>query len=265
MSSPKSPSMKKWEGEKEPGRMEVPSREHEPVYHAASQCQAASLSLTRRRLHDQKKACSAKGKKTGGFASQEGLELSGTGSMELPAGFKSRCVVGVLAGPHGKNDAQPQIGERAHRHRVTLAFSPFALVVGFGPRFAQGRLPGEQVEHIAQWLQASGTAMGLLVIATLLYDRSRSSQRLKRSCISIAIPIISQFRQQSGSQAFACSGQALNNVAVLVRQKKSFDILIVRSDLLNKRQKLTDQNQHQTGFRAGGNRISRQLWLVQAS
>ena len=38
--------------------------EHRAVYHAASWCQAASLPLTPRRLHDQPKACSMQGKKT---------------------------------------------------------------------------------------------------------------------------------------------------------------------------------------------------------
>ncbi len=45
----------------------LPSSEHEEVYHAASRCQAASLSLTARRLHGLKKACSVERQKTGGF------------------------------------------------------------------------------------------------------------------------------------------------------------------------------------------------------
>jgi len=39
-------------------KKEKPSSEHEEVYHAASRCQAAALSLTPRRLHGLKKTCS---------------------------------------------------------------------------------------------------------------------------------------------------------------------------------------------------------------
>jgi len=45
------------------GKREIPSSEHEEVYHAASRYQAASLSLTSRRLHGLVKACSVEGKK----------------------------------------------------------------------------------------------------------------------------------------------------------------------------------------------------------
>ena len=44
-----------------------PSHEHEEVYHAAS------LSLTARRLHDLKQACSGEGQNTGVFASKIGV------------------------------------------------------------------------------------------------------------------------------------------------------------------------------------------------
>ena len=44
--------------QREGGKLSI---EHAEVYHAASRCQAASLSLTARRLHDQKIACSIEG------------------------------------------------------------------------------------------------------------------------------------------------------------------------------------------------------------
>jgi hypothetical protein len=53
------------------GKGGTPSAKHEQVYHAASCCQAASLSLTARRLHDLVQGRSAEGKKIGDFASGE--------------------------------------------------------------------------------------------------------------------------------------------------------------------------------------------------
>ncbi len=54
---------------------EVHSLEHAQAYHAASRCQAASLSLTPRRLHGWEKACLVEGKKTGGsFAHGNGCQ-----------------------------------------------------------------------------------------------------------------------------------------------------------------------------------------------
>ena len=50
-----------------PEKRTIPSSEHEQVYHAAARCQAASLSLTARRLHGLKNACSVEGKKNRRF------------------------------------------------------------------------------------------------------------------------------------------------------------------------------------------------------
>src|SRR2546427_1226271 len=73
-----------------PEKRAIPSSEHEQVYHAAVRCQAASLSLTARRLHGLKNACSVEGKKTGGFASQRKMLLSRSGRMQMSGLLKSR-------------------------------------------------------------------------------------------------------------------------------------------------------------------------------
>jgi hypothetical protein len=70
------------------GKGDAPSSEHKPVYHAASQCQGASLPLTLRRLHDLGKVCSVAGQKTGVFASQSRRRLGSPLSMKPTRGFK---------------------------------------------------------------------------------------------------------------------------------------------------------------------------------
>src|SRR5690349_20138774 len=67
MSSPKNPSKEAEREAMKGGKRGLPSREHEEVYHAASRCQAASLSLTARRWQGLKNACSVEGEKTARF------------------------------------------------------------------------------------------------------------------------------------------------------------------------------------------------------
>ncbi len=105
-----------------------PSREHEQVYHAASRCQAAALSLTPRRLHDLRRTCSVEGQKTGGLASPRPAPLRGSGSMVLLGGFKRGSLVGALRGPHSLEHPQPQVGEGADGHRMTFAVLPLSMV-----------------------------------------------------------------------------------------------------------------------------------------
>jgi hypothetical protein len=240
-----------------------PSSEHEEVYHAASCRQAASLSLTAGRLHDLVKACSVEGKKTGRFASQRRGFLSGSGSMSEPSLIKGRSLIGALGGPESIENAHPHVGECPNGDRMTFAFFPFSLIVVQCPRLAPGRLPGKQVECIAQGFQTGRAAVSFLVGATLVEDGSCASQRLKASSVLIARRIISQFCQQPGSQPFSGSGQALKNRMILLGQKKGLDVLIIGSNLLSQRQQLPDQNQHQACLAAHGDGISRQLWLVQ--
>ena len=75
------------------GAVERTALEHEGVYHAASQCQAASLALTPCRLHDVKRACSGAGQKTGGLASQQVRWLGSTWRMSLFGGNLVASIV----------------------------------------------------------------------------------------------------------------------------------------------------------------------------
>ena len=90
-----------------------------------------------------------------------------------------------------------------------------------------------------------------------------SSQCLQTACILVARAIITDFRQQSWSQAFACTRQARKDLMVLMGQKKGANLLVILSNLLDQRQQLTHQHQHQTRFGAGDHGISLQMWLVQ--
>src|SRR5205807_7215482 len=111
----------------------TPSTWHEEVYHAASRCQAASLSLTARRLHGLKKACQVEGQKTGGcFASQASLSPAGltaqalgrTFGVEPLCFFKGLGLILLLLIPHGEENPDPQVGQCTYCLRMTFALSP---------------------------------------------------------------------------------------------------------------------------------------------
>src|SRR5438270_13137885 len=85
---------------------EMSSTWHEPVYHAASACQAASLSLTGARLRGLKWACQIESQKNAGVLAlverdqHELGPLSRWACMLLRFGLKvDRHIVGVM-GPH---------------------------------------------------------------------------------------------------------------------------------------------------------------------
>src|SRR5690348_18500355 len=110
------------------GKWEGPTSEHEEVYHAASRCQAASLSLTPRRLQGLKKACSVEGKNTGDFAFQGQALLCGLEGVIVLSLFKDRRIGALLRKPHGIEDAYPYVREGTNRYRVAFPFPPFALI-----------------------------------------------------------------------------------------------------------------------------------------
>src|SRR5689334_15266380 len=93
------------------GTWEDASSEHEVVYHAASWCQAASLSLTPRRLHGLKKVCTLEGKKTGSFASQDQVFLRCLKSVQALCCFKRLRNIGLVRLKQSKDDASPNVGE----------------------------------------------------------------------------------------------------------------------------------------------------------
>ena len=245
------------------------STRHEPVYHAAHGCQAAALSLTATRLRGLFWACQVESQKNGGVLAlverdQHELEpLSRSACMLLLCVLKGGRLIAVVMQPHGKDDPDPHIGKRSHGDRMTFAFSSLALVIVPGPRFTVCRLPGKLVQGIAQRFDTRHAAMRFGVHPTLKQHGRGSSQRLQTAGILIARAIIADFGQQSRGQAFACTRQARKDLMVLMRQKKGANLLIILRNLLDQRQQLTHQHQHQARFGARGDGISLQMWLVQ--
>jgi len=230
---------------------QVPFSEHERVYHAASRCQAASLPLTPRRLHDLKKACSLEGKKTGGFASQARVPLRHTASMEALSRLKCCRVIRLVRVHHGENDARPHVSESSHSHRMAFPLGSLALIVVPGPAFLLGRLPGKLVQGVAQRFDAAQPSVRFGVVATLKKNGRSSSQSLQARCVGIPCALIPDFGKQARSKAFACSRQTAEDVVVFMCQKKAFDLLIIGGDLLHQGQQLRDQRQHQARCACG--------------
>lgn len=80
-------------------------------------------------------------------------------------------LVGLVLAPEGVDDPDPHIAQGAHRHAVGLAFLALALIVGLGPGFLEGALPGKLEERVAQGFD---TRMPLLyrgMLATLKGNR----------------------------------------------------------------------------------------------
>ena len=188
--------------------------------------------------------------------------LSRSACMLLLRVLKGGHLVALVMQPHGEDDPDPYIGKRSHRHRMALAFSSFALIIVSGPRFTACRLPGKLVQGIAQRFNTRHAAMRFGVHPALKEDRRGSSQRLQTASISVARAIIADFCQQSRSQAFACTRQARKELVILMSQKKGADLLVILLDLLDQRQQLTHQRQHQTRFGARGDGISLQMGLL---
>ena len=91
----------------------------------------------------------------------------------------------------------------------------------------------------------------------------RTSQRLQARRIRVTSSIIPHFREQTWRKAFARSGQTLEDLMIRMGQKKGVDLLVIGGNLLNQRQQLADQSQHQAQFRAGRDGISCQMGLMQ--
>src|SRR5712692_2860998 len=241
----------------------IPSSEHEKVYHAASGCQAASLSLTPRRLHGQKNACSVEGKKTGSFASPRKALLSCFGGMQMSGRLKSRRSVGLMRCEHGENDPHPNVRECTDGDTMTFPFCAFALVIGQRPIFLQRALPGKLMQSIPQRLDTPQSSVGLRVISTLKQDRRGATQGLQTGSCLITSRIISDFSEHARSQALASSGQAAEDNVVFMAQKKLLDLFVICSDLLYQGLELDDQGHRQARFRPGRDRIGSQTGLMQ--
>src|SRR5260221_12667404 len=187
------------------------STRHEQGYHAAQRCQAASLSLTALRWRGLFWACQVESPKNVGFlALLEGDQheqgpLGRSACMLLLCMLKGSRLIAAPIGPQGKDDPDPDIGKRPHGDGMAFAFSPFALVVIFGPGFTLRRLPGELMKRVTQRFDATQSAMCFGVHPALIEHRRGSSQSLQTPGRLVAFAIIADFCQQSRSQTFACT------------------------------------------------------------
>ena len=180
----------------------TPSIWREEVYHAASRCQAASLSLTARRLHGLKPVRQMKRQKTGccfasgrkAFLTWPGWELGSAFGMQALCRLKGVRLIALLLAPDGNENSDPHVGERTHRDCVALAFRPFALIIGSSPLLLLGRLPGELKQGIAQRLDASQPSVGPGIRPALKEYWRGSCQSLQAAGIGIALTVIADFR-----------------------------------------------------------------------
>ncbi len=194
---------------------------HEPVYHAAHDCQAASLSLTVPRVRGLFWACQIESQKNAGFLAlvephqHELGPLGCSPCMMLLCLLKGGGLIAVAMQPHGKDDPGPHIGQRSYSHRMAFAFYSFAMILVPGPRFTLRGLPGELMQGIAQGFDTPQTSMGFGVHSALIQHRRGSSQRLQTAGILVALAIIPDFCQQSWSQALACRCGCCKRSAIL--------------------------------------------------
>src|SRR6266480_3660223 len=254
-----------------PRKCRKPSTWHGEVYHAAPRCQAAALTLTSRRLHGLKKACQVEGQKTGAcFASQPSERmsqvsagLSRTRSMSTLCGFKGLWMITLMLVPDRKDDSDPDIGKCSHGLRVTFSFLAFALIIGSGPRFTLGRLPGKLVQGVAQGFDTRIASMRFGIGAAFIGDRRGASQGLQTGRFRIPCTIMPDLCEQTRSQSLSRTGRTTEDLVVFMCQKKSLDLLIVDGNLLKQGQQLFDQRLHQASFGTGRDRIGHQMRLMQ--
>jgi hypothetical protein len=183
--------------------------------------------------------------------------------MLLLCQLKRRRFIAAVVGPHREDDPDPNVGKRSHNHGMAFAFSSFALVIGSGPRFALRTLPGELLQGVAQGFDTPQAAMRFGIRPALKQDGRGATQRLQTAGIQVAAPVITNLCQQSRGQMVGAARQAGKDLVVRMGQKKGADLLIILSNLLDQRQQLTDQRQHQTRLGASSHRVSLQLGLLQ--
>src|SRR5215472_6651707 len=112
---------------------------HEEAYHGASRCQAASLSLTARRLHGLKQVCQVDRQKTGGCFASLGSSLG----MCSSGSFKEGGLIALFFDPHGVDHPDPHIRQGAHCDRVAFPLLALASIILRGPSLGVSRLPGK--------------------------------------------------------------------------------------------------------------------------
>src|SRR5215472_2671806 len=139
--------------------------------------------------------------------------------------FKDGGLIAAILRPNGIDDAHPPVGQRPHRHAVTFAFSPFALLVAQRPALPLSRQPGKLVEGIAERLDTGVALVRLGVIPTGKSDRRCPRQGLYTRTSRITGALITPLRQQSRCQPFAGTRKPTEESAVSVGQKKALDLL----------------------------------------
>src|SRR6266496_3519309 len=191
-----------------------------------------------------------------------GGALSSSACMVLLCQFKGGRLITLSMQPDGKDDPDPHVGQRSYCHGMAFTFCSLSLVVVSGPCFTLGRLPSKGMQRITQRFDTAQPAMRFGVHPTLKEHRRSSSQRLQTAGILITSAIITDFCQESRSQALASPGQAFKDLMVLMGQKKGVNLLVILSNLLNQRQQLTHQHQHQTRLGADRHAIGLQCRLM---
>ena len=96
------------------------------------------------------------------------------GMSQLCVEKRCRCIAVPLE-PHGENDPHPTVGQGAHYHAVTLAFLPFAPVVGLCSGHLEGRLPRELVDTVLD-VMLGAPSMTSKTVSTATARHSQSLQ-----------------------------------------------------------------------------------------
>ncbi len=104
--------------------------------------------------------------------------------------FKGSPLIAEVMRPHGKDDADPDVGQGTDRNCMAFALRSFALIVLVGPRFTLGALPSELMQGVAQGFNAPQAAMGFGVHSALIQNRGSSTQSLQTASILVAGSII---------------------------------------------------------------------------
>src|SRR5579875_1295521 len=264
MSSPKSPSRETREEKMKPRSLRTCSKGHKTASHGVLRCQGTGTSLTALSSHGKRETSSANSLKKGQHPSQASGHLSCSVAVERLRFLKGGRSIGLMRFEQSEHNARPNVRKRSDSDGMAFALSAFPLVISFGPGFILGTLPRKRMQSIAQGFDASQTTVRLGIGPALKQDRGCASQSLQTGGALIARRIVSNFGEQTGSQAFASSRQTAENGVVFMTQKNSLDLLVVGSDLLYQGKELGNQSLSQARFRSSRNRIGLQAGLMQS-
>jgi hypothetical protein len=83
------------------------------------------------------------------------------------SGYEGLGQVTALLEPQGVDDPHPDVGQCPYGP-MTLAFLPFAAVIGRCPRFLEGRLPGKLIQGIPERFDTGVAPVCMGIVATCL-------------------------------------------------------------------------------------------------